>query len=122
TRRRSALASPREPGGDLLSVRLRRSVRRAAIASAVFLTLLVAGLWLASQTGVVQQVVRARPLDLLREHLDGDVELGHVDGTLGHSMPVSDLRLVLDGRTLVGRPRIDVTYAPLAPLSGRRRP
>ena len=96
-------------------------MRRAAIASAVFLTLLVAGLWVASQTGVVQQMVRARLLDLLREHLDGDVELGHVDGTLGHSLHVSDLRLVLDGRTVVRVPRIDVTYAPLALLYGRLR-
>ena len=96
-------------------------MRRAAIASAVFLTLLVTGLWVASQTGVVQQVVRAKLLDLLREHLDGDVELGHVDGTLGHSLHVSDLRLALDGRTVVRVPRIDVTYAPLALLYGRLR-
>ncbi|TMA82287.1 MAG: hypothetical protein E6J77_15845, partial [Deltaproteobacteria bacterium] len=88
-------------------------MRRAAIASAVFLTLLVVGLWAASQTGVVQQVVRAKLLDLLREHLDGDVELGHVDGTLGHSLHLFDL--------VVRVPRIDVTYAPLALLYGRLR-
>jgi len=86
---------------------------------AALAVLLVGGLWVASRTGVVQEMVRARVLDVLREHLDAEVALGRVDGTLGHSLHLLDLRIAVDGRTVVRVPRIDVVYAPLALLLGR---
>src|SRR5262249_31797938 len=105
-RQRPALAGARESGSSLLSGRLRRWLRRAAIVVAALLVLLVVGLWVASQTDVVQEMVRARVLDVLREHLDAEVALGRVDGTLGHSLHLLDLRITLDGRTVVRVPRI----------------
>ncbi|HYV58423.1 MAG TPA: translocation/assembly module TamB domain-containing protein [Candidatus Nitrosopolaris sp.] len=97
---------------------MRQLLRRAAIALAAVLGLLVVGLWIASRTGVVQNIVRARLLDVLREHLDAEVTLGRVDGMLGHSLHLLDLRIALEGRTVVRVPRIDVVYAPLGLLRG----
>ncbi len=96
-----------------------RRLGRLAVAVALVLTVVAAGLWLASRTATVRGWMRARVVASLAAALGADVRVGEVGGTLGRSLVLEDLRVAYGGRTVARVERVEAVYAPLALLRGR---
>src|SRR5437870_6456852 len=97
---------------------LRRWLARLLFALAALVLVVVVALVVASRTAVGREMVRRQAVALLAAAIDADVRIGAVGGSFFHTLVVEDLRLVVDGRTVVRVPRLEASYG-LIPLVRR---
>src|SRR5262245_27405683 len=87
----------------------------------ILLALVVLVLLVGPRTEYVRELVRQRTLAALGELSDAEVRIGAIRGSFLHTIVVDDLRLVLDGRTIVRVPRVEIAYALFPLLRGTLR-
>jgi autotransporter translocation and assembly factor TamB len=95
-----------------------RRLGRLALVVAALLAAAAGALVVASRTRTVEDWVRDRLLAVAAAHVDGDLRIGRLHGTLGRSLVVEDLRVRADGHTVVHVPRLEIRYALLPLLRG----
>src|SRR5438270_4274532 len=94
---------------------VRRWAVRLLFGLGVLLALVVLVLLVGPRTAYVRELVRQRTVAALDAMSDAEVRIGTIRGSFLHTLVVDDLRLVLDRRTIVRVPRVELAYA-LFPL------
>src|SRR5689334_3994693 len=102
-------------------IRIRRWLVRLLFGVGVLLFVLVTAVLVGSRLGVVRELVRRQALALLAGSTTADVQIGAVSGSLVHTLVVEDLRLRVDGRTVVRVPRLELVYDLFSLLAGELR-
>ena len=103
--------------------RARRLLRRGLIAGGIGLALLgaaIAGAIAYSQTAAFRDWLRLQVVAAANDALAGELQIGRIDGTLFGSLHITDVRVTLDGDSLLTLDSLDARYDLLALLTHRR--
>jgi len=101
--------------------RLARWLRRTLLALAALVVVTPLVLVLASRTEPVRELVRVRLVAILAGMTDARVRIGALEGTLGRTLVLRDVRVDVAGEPVVRVPAVEVVYALLPLLRGELR-